>query len=351
MSLRHEKAPMSPRWPGTSPIRALKGLWNRPFYEASLIVEQRGELRHFRISARSQQVAVRGSLLLSAGLLGALLGLTATAAVLRLQALQLERSHQAIYRTLLATSDQKGAAGVDIDPDQMLQMAQEIRQRNADIQRLVGTATSQLVDDNHGMKAALDASGLTQQAIGIIQKTSLASGGLSPLGSGTADLASNPSLRSLAEQGADNLELRETLAALPSQSPLPGARITSHFGIRNHPIYGVPKLHAGVDFVPDGDDRVYPAKAGLVVLARDYGTYGNTVVVRHDRGIETLYAHLDRIDVKEGQQVTVATVLGLVGNTGASTGKHLHFEISVGGFPVDPLKVLQASAHVRQDQN
>ena len=67
--------------------------------------------------------------------------------------------------------------------------------------------------------------------------------------------------------------------------------------------------------------------------------------------METLYAHLASIKVREGQEVDLDTVLGLVGNTGTSTGKHLHFEVSVGGYPVDPLKVINTAQYVQQAKN
>lgn len=132
--------------------------------------------------------------------------------------------------------------------------------------------------------------------------------------------------------------------------PVVNYGITSRYGIRTHPITQRPSFHAGIDLVTRGDDRVYPAKEGRVILARNYNNYGNTVVVRHERGIETLYAHLASIAVQEGQEVDQQTLLGMVGNTGASTGKHLHFEVSVGGYPVDPLKVMQAAEYVQQAQ-
>jgi murein DD-endopeptidase MepM/ murein hydrolase activator NlpD len=152
------------------------------------------------------------------------------------------------------------------------------------------------------------------------------------------------------EESAKNRELKEVLLALPSRMPINDFYTTSHFGVRKHPISGRHRFHAGLDLVPRSDDRVYSVKPGKVILARAHHDYGNTVIVRHERGIETLYAHLASIDVKEGQEVDTLTVLGMVGNTGASTGKHLHFEITVGGYPVDPLKVITTAQHVQQAQ-
>jgi peptidoglycan hydrolase-like protein with peptidoglycan-binding domain len=96
-------------------------------------------------------------------------------------------------------------------------------------------------------------------------------------------------------------------------------------------------FHAGVDFVAAAGTPVVSARAGRVVWAAALGSWGNTVVVRHGRGVRTLYAHLSRIDVNLLERVSTGTRLGLVGSTGDSTGPHLHFEVRVRGAAVDPL--------------
>lgn len=145
-----------------------------------------------------------------------------------------------------------------------------------------------------------------------------------------------------------NRALADVLNALPSAMPLTEYSLSSPFGMRTHPVSGKPKFHTGVDLLPASGDEVRPAKAGKVVMAHEYQDYGNTVIIRHDRGIETLYGHLASISVKEGQDVDHDTVIGVVGNTGSSTGKHLHFEISVGGYPVDPMKVIETAFYVQK---
>ena len=99
-------------------------------------------------------------------------------------------------------------------------------------------------------------------------------------------------------------------------------------------------FHAGVDFVASAGTPVVSARAGRVVWAAALGSFGNTVVVRHGRGVRTLYAHLSRIDVALLDRVSTGTGLGLVGSTGRSTGPHLHFELRVRGAAVDPLSAL-----------
>jgi peptidoglycan hydrolase-like protein with peptidoglycan-binding domain len=99
-------------------------------------------------------------------------------------------------------------------------------------------------------------------------------------------------------------------------------------------------FHAGVDFVAAAGTPVLSARAGRVVWAAALGSWGNTVVVRHGRGVRTLYAHLARIDVGLLERVSTRTRLGIVGSTGHSTGPHLHFEVRVRGAVVDPLGAL-----------
>jgi murein DD-endopeptidase MepM/ murein hydrolase activator NlpD len=209
-------------------------------------------------------------------------------------------------------------------------------------------ATGSLKNENVLLGQRLVATGLTERAIKVIQKER-PRGGYSR-SQQDEDISSVMSAGFL-ENSTTNRALNEVLNALPTRFPIADHVLTATFGVRNHPIHGKPRFHAGIDLVSDSSDDVFAAKAGTVVLARPYNDYGNTVIVRHERGVETLYAHLASIAVKEGQQVDLNTLLGVMGNTGASTGKHLHFEVSVGGYPVDPLKVMNTAQYVQQAKN
>jgi peptidoglycan hydrolase-like protein with peptidoglycan-binding domain len=99
-------------------------------------------------------------------------------------------------------------------------------------------------------------------------------------------------------------------------------------------------FHAGLDVKAPAGAPVVAARSGRVVWAAALGSWGNTVVVRHGRGVRTLYAHLSRVDVSLLDRVSTGTRLGLVGSTGRSTGPHLHFEVRVRGAAVDPLSAL-----------
>ncbi|MBW8785123.1 MAG: peptidoglycan DD-metalloendopeptidase family protein [Novosphingobium sp.] len=126
------------------------------------------------------------------------------------------------------------------------------------------------------------------------------------------------------------------------RTPVDGARITSNFGMRFHPVLHYTRLHAGVDFgVPVGTP-VYAAAAGVVIGAHPTGCGGNMAVVQHDNGWVTRYFHLSHFapGLHEGERVPQGFTLGLSGVTGTcTTGPHLHYELRINGEPVDPMSV------------
>lgn len=132
----------------------------------------------------------------------------------------------------------------------------------------------------------------------------------------------------------------EMLASIPAIMPVRNedlTRVASGYGYRIHPIYKVRKLHTGMDFTaPTGTD-IFASGDGVVVrVERKLNGYGKNVVIRHGFGYETLYAHMSRILVREGQKVKRGEVIGLIGNTGTSVGPHLHYEVIKDGDKVNP---------------
>ena len=125
------------------------------------------------------------------------------------------------------------------------------------------------------------------------------------------------------------------------KTPVDGAKITSGFGVRNHPILGFTKMHKGVDFgVPSGTP-IQAAGDGVVEMAGFNGAYGNYVRIRHGSGYATAYAHMSRIGpgMKAGKHVGQGQIIGFVGTTGRSTGPHLHYEVLQGSAQINPLSV------------
>ena len=113
--------------------------------------------------------------------------------------------------------------------------------------------------------------------------------------------------------------------------------ITSVFGPRIHPITGRPGNHTGTDIAAPGGTKILSARGGVVTISTYNSSYGNYVVVQHDNGISTLYAHMNSRAVSEGDVVSQGQVLGYVGTTGSSTGNHLHLEFRVNGSRTDAL--------------
>ncbi len=117
-------------------------------------------------------------------------------------------------------------------------------------------------------------------------------------------------------------------------------RISSRFGYRKDPFTGRRAFHAGLDLAPGYGASVTASMNGVVTHTGRMGGYGNLVVIRHSNGFQTRYGHLSRIRVKKGRYVSQGQVIGNVGNTGRSTGPHLHFEIRKNGKAENPLKYI-----------
>jgi murein DD-endopeptidase MepM/ murein hydrolase activator NlpD len=133
---------------------------------------------------------------------------------------------------------------------------------------------------------------------------------------------------------------RSTLRTL-MRTPIDGARISSPFGMRDHPILGFVKMHKGTDFAAPVGTPIFAAGDGVVEFAGLKGPNGNFVKLKHDNGWETLYLHMNRIwpGVAPGARLSQGQQIGEVGTTGRSTGPHLHYEVHVNGVPVNPLSL------------
>jgi len=117
--------------------------------------------------------------------------------------------------------------------------------------------------------------------------------------------------------------------------------VTSRYGYRRHPISGRRNFHHGIDLRAKQRTRVYAAQSGKVIFVGWLGGYGKLVIIKHDNQYTTRYGHLSTIKVRSGQKVKRGTVIGLSGNTGYSTGPHLHFEVRCQGKSIDPAKYIK----------
>src|SRR5262249_9459120 len=144
------------------------------------------------------------------------------------------------------------------------------------------------------------------------------------------------SLQELTEYFQDQKSL---LASTPSIWPARGW-VTSDFGQRLHPYTADRMIHAGMNIASGRGKPIYAPSNGMVVYAGPEGNYGNVVVLDHGYGVKTRYGHLAEVLVKTGDRVKRGVQLGSVGNTGRSTGPHLHYEVRVNGIPQNPRKFL-----------
>ncbi|QPH54252.1 DUF5930 domain-containing protein [Pontivivens ytuae] len=146
----------------------------------------------------------------------------------------------------------------------------------------------------------------------------------------------------------DQLNMRRiAMERMPFDHPVAGPhRTSSRFGNRRDPINGRIRRHEGLDFAGPVGTAITAAAEGTVTYANRQGAYGNVVKIRHAFGFETVYAHLHRIHVAVGDEVTRGDRIGDMGSTGRSTGSHLHYEIRLGGEPVDPMTYLKAAEDV-----
>ena len=135
-------------------------------------------------------------------------------------------------------------------------------------------------------------------------------------------------------------EQEDYLRHLPAIQPISNRdlkRTASGYGYRIDPVYKVRKYHRGMDFACDIGTPVYATADGVVVAAKWLQGYGRTVEIDHGYGYRTLYAHLNKFSVKKGQKVVRGEQVALSGNSGKSTGPHLHYEVIVKGKPVNPI--------------
>lgn len=123
------------------------------------------------------------------------------------------------------------------------------------------------------------------------------------------------------------------------RTPVAGARQTSGFGMRLHPILNYSRMHQGIDFAASHGAAIVAAAGGTVAFAGRHGGHGNYLRIQHKPGLVTAYAHLSSFAVKPGTKVVQGQLVGRVGSTGMSTGPHLHYEVWLNGRPTNPLNV------------
>ncbi|MCC5988678.1 MAG: peptidoglycan DD-metalloendopeptidase family protein [Pararhodobacter sp.] len=196
--------------------------------------------------------------------------------------------------------------------------------------------------------AGLQPEQLLRQVRAGYQTRSAALAPISISTSGTLDPDSdearaNGVLEALSELNLYRIAAQRTPFAMPVRASV---RQTSSFGTRRDPRTGRQRMHNGVDWAGPQGTPILATGNGRVSFAGRRGGYGNLVIIEHDFGLETYYAHLHTINVNVGQRVSRGDRIGGMGTTGRSTGVHLHYEIRVGGRPINPMTYIRAAQNV-----
>ena len=344
---------------GAIPARFKRYFWTCDFDDFRLIVEQSGQLRSFVVPGRLQRLFMRGVLLL---LVSTLLLLSALAGYNRFLAWDNESMKQAISRD--ETSRQRVwqllsvATSIEVekiaalDDHEIDRMSNAILDREKELLKLLRYAAQDLENANQNLQLVLRVSGLKPAQLEALKKELPApkapSGGLPNIGL-LAEI--DPHVASqLSKQVEINEQLKGVYELLPSATPLEQAEMTSSFGMRVHPVTRMVDMHEGLDLIPAAVRQVTAGADGVVLDASYRNGYGNTVEIVHPKGVRTLYAHLSKLLVGNGETVRKGQSIGIVGNTGLSTGTHLHYEISVNGQKINPLVAMLARPNVPQVQ-
>ena len=140
--------------------------------------------------------------------------------------------------------------------------------------------------------------------------------------------------------------MREIFLSVPLASPIEKYYITSSYGYRKDPYTKRRAFHKGIDLGAAWGSDILATASGEISFVGNYGSYGKSVFIDHGNGIQTRYAHLSKIFVKKGETVDLGNIIGKIGNTGRSTGKHLHYEIKVNDKARNPYPFLKVGKNV-----
>lgn len=138
------------------------------------------------------------------------------------------------------------------------------------------------------------------------------------------------------EPQAMSADMRQPAAMIPAGMPVRDTRMTSAYGMRDHPVLKRRARHKGVDLASPTGTPIYATADGVVSRANRFSSYGLFISIEHGGDYQTRYAHMSRLAVSEGERVRRGDIIGYVGSTGRSTGPHLHYEVRVAGVAVDP---------------
>ena len=261
---------------------------------------------------------------------------------------------------LLAAMDRvsQNTFDIGVDAEQARNQARHLAMENEllkDRNHMIFTQLEEALDQVMSpMERVFRSAGVSADQIRrlVRQGASSQTASLRPIAVSTSgSIAPNPDIaRANAILGriADVDAYRRGIDRLPVARPVNAGSVrqTSGFGMRRHPLTGRSTMHNGLDWAGSRGTAILASADGVVKQAGRQGGYGNLVIIQHEFGIETYYAHLNSVDVRAGQRVSRGQRIGGMGTTGASTGVHLHYEVRVNGRPVNPITYVRAGEHV-----
>lgn len=335
----------------------VREVWNYNFQDFRLILEQSEELHYFHFSAKAQRFLVRGLLIAGISLILVITALVLHSGiaawrynVLETSKLEADKKRQEALSAIAALSDKNVALLDNNSHDELLKVAEDYRERMNKMQILVNFSSHELKLATHALEEGLKASGLNSSIMQKL-KARVASAKTS-MGGNSDEITLNDANGQLLADYKSNLaqleRLKRIYQSLPTKHPTAKAITTSKYGVRVHPITNKLTLHEGLDFVPTIDQSARAVISGVVEKVERASTgYGNMVVLLHPDSVRTIYAHLENIQVQPGQHVDEDQVLGKIGNTGFSTGTHLHYEISIDNVKVNPSIITALAKNVQ----
>lgn len=340
-----------------SPIVMVKELWFYNYQDFRLIFEQSDVLHYFYVSANSQRLLARIFIVTTVSMLMMItvLALHSGVSVWRYKNLEAskllaEQKREEALTALAALSEDDLDDKHGASPDELIKVAQGYKDRLNKMQTLVDFSARELKLASRALEQGLNASGIGGN---VLQKMKVrVSSTQKGIGGNSDELkfdkAADKTLADYKSNLAQLEQLKQVYKSFPTVAPVSKAITTSKYGVRIHPITNKLTIHEGLDYVPTFDTNAKAVLAGVVEKVERSNTgYGNMVVVLHPNKVRTIYAHLDSVEVKAAQHVELGSVLGKIGNTGFSTGRHLHYEISVDNVKVNPSIITAMAKNVQ----
>jgi murein DD-endopeptidase MepM/ murein hydrolase activator NlpD len=321
-------------------------IWFHAYRDFKLYYEQDDELHYFVVKSTSQQLMARIFLVLFILIFAAFVTLTVHSVFsfsrfknLEQEKIIAEQKRNEALSVLSQLSGENNPVSANASQEQLLQMAQEYKQRVHHLEQMVQFSAQELSRANRSLEMGLKAAGLKPADLNrmrvSLERTIVPSGGPS------VSIESSPEQEKAYKAFKSSLqqseELNRVIKAFPTHDPVRYAFVSSKFGARIHPITHQLSFHEGIDYIPTFDTNAYSTMNGRVMsVSHSKDGYGNMVMIEHPHGVKTLYGHLNKIYVKENQTINPGQVIGKIGNTGFSTGRHLHYEILVNESKLNP---------------